>query len=129
MCCAGFEPREILSWALAGGGSDRLRDLNSTCHTHPYGHTLRDLIAWQVSNNTFSGLRIRNASADIAYFEIFDAWSDWNQTDAPMTNMLFDLMTDPEQLHNVYAHTPKGVREQLHERLHVELRCSGSSWA
>ena len=85
------------------------------------------LIILQVSNNTFSGLRIRNASVDMAYFEVFDAWDDWNQTGTPMTSMLFDLSTDPEQLHNVYPTASEGVRAQLHERLHTELRCRGSS--
>jgi hypothetical protein len=43
--------------------------------------------------------------------------------------MLFDLAADPEQLHNVYAAASEVDRAQLHERLHAELRCQGSSCA
>ena len=43
-----------------------------------YGH-IKD-----VSNNTFAGLRLRNATADLAYFETFDAFADWNMTRTPM---------------------------------------------
>jgi arylsulfatase A-like enzyme len=105
-----------------------------------------------VSNNSFAGLRIytgggsrgrpndravsggggdgnQDDGRDWAYFEIFDAWQDWNFAKEPQAFMLFDLRKDPEQLENIYTSTDEGTRRELHRHLHEELACRGSSCA
>ena len=57
----------------------------------PAGH------ANDVRNNTFIGLRILNATTNLAYYEFTDAVTDWN-FDAVEFCELYDVATDPHQV-------------------------------
>ena len=84
--------------------------------------------AKDVGNNTFIGLRIINKTANLAYFEFTDAYTDWN-FEAVDFFELFDLTTDPHQLHNLYYRSPMpsvALRQELHERLRKAWACRGA---
>ena len=68
-------------------------------------------------NNTFIGLRVLNASANLAYFEFTDVATDYGFERANFCE-LYDLSEDPHQLTNLCA---KGGRERMRAALRDEL--------
>ena len=78
-----------------------------------------------VSNNTFIGLRIINSTHDLTYAEYTDV-RDWD-FDHVYFRELYDLRTDPYQLHNLYPGTPADTRQELHEMLRKEFSCAGTN--
>ena len=77
-------------------------------------------------NNTFRGLRLLNATHDVAYFEFADIQTDWNFTRPPFFCEMYDVAADPDQLDNLCAHAPADtLRRELAMRLEKEYRCSG----
>jgi len=81
------------------------------------------------SNNSFIGLRIRNASADLAYFEFTDDVSDFKFEADPDFCEAYDLDTDPDQLENICGQFSPNQRKALHEQLRDHYRCKGDSCA
>ena len=102
------------------------------------------------SNNTFIGLRILNASHNLAFFEFTDDTTDWNWTStnfcemydlnsgarpartlaqtcgAVRSDQLRCLVADPHQLHNVCGAASAAVKAELHDRLRQEYACKGA---
>ena len=76
------------------------------------------------SNNTFIGLRILNATHNLAYFEFTDAVTDWNFR-RPNFCEMYDLDSDPHQLRNICRHADSATRSELHETLFRLFRCKG----
>lgn len=68
-------------------------------------------------NNTFVGLRVLNASVNLAYFEFTDVATDYGFERANFCE-LYDLSEDPHQLTNLCA---KGGRERMRAALRDEL--------
>ena len=96
-------------------GSDSVRCVSAVGSTH-----LKDN-----SNNTFIGLRILNASHNLAFFEFTDAVRDWNWTSTNFCEM-YDLKTDPHQLHNICGAASASVKAELHQQLRQEYACKGA---
>ena len=78
-----------------------------------------------VSNNTFIGLRIVNSTHDLTYAEFTDV-RDWAFDDVYF-HELYDLRTDPYQLHNLYPSASSDTRRVLHNMLRHEFLCAGSN--
>jgi N-acetylglucosamine-6-sulfatase len=81
------------------------------------------------SNNTFIGLRVLNASHNLAYFIFTDATTDWNFAHSNFCE-LYDLARDPNQLKN-QCHEPAmvGMVTALHNQLMLQFHCHGPSCA
>lgn len=76
------------------------------------------------SNNTFIGLRILNASMNLAYFEFTDATIDWAFADSNFCEM-YDLAKDPHQLSNICSRSSPSLRAELHAQLWQQYTCHG----
>jgi len=79
-----------------------------------------------MANNTFIGLRIINATMNLAYFEFTNAVTDWGFEHSNFCE-LYDLESDPHQLTNVCPTTSAGVLAALHAQLRTEFNCAGES--
>jgi hypothetical protein len=76
------------------------------------------------SNNTFIGLRIQNATTNLAYFEFTDATTDWGFERIDFCEM-YDLRQDPHQLQNICSRASAAVRAGLHAQLRKQFTCAG----
>ena len=92
-------------------------------------------------NNTFRGLRIIGSGSgsphlehfesawwwgDLAYFEFTDVEADWG-FERPSFFELYDMLSDPAQLHNVYAAAPIALRDNLAARVRAQYGCIASA--
>ena len=92
-------------------------------------------------NNTFRGLRIIGSGSgsphlehfesawwggDLAYFEFTDVEADWG-FERPSFFELYDMLSDPAQLHNVYAAAPVALRDNLAARVRAQYGCVASA--
>lgn len=80
------------------------------------------------SNNTFIGLRIQNATTNLAYFEFTDATTDWGFEVVDFCEM-YDMKKDPHQLQNICSRASAAVRAELHAQLREQFRCAGPTCA
>ena len=80
------------------------------------------------NNNTFIGLRVLNASLDLAYFEFTDVNTDYAFEHAYFCE-LYNLTADPHQLVNMCsgAGPPPQLQAALRAQLYREWSCRGSS--
>eukprot|EP00755_Sulcionema_specki_P008823 Sspe_Gene.6071::Locus_2034_Transcript_2_2_Confidence_0.667_Length_1869::g.6071::m.6071/K01137/GNS; N-acetylglucosamine-6-sulfatase len=72
-------------------------------------------------NNTFIALY----SNDLAYAEYTNV-HDWDFANVTW-HELYNLTSDPWQLHNIYNDVPQALRDHLHSRLWKEWTCKGES--
>ena len=79
-------------------------------------------------NNTFIGLRVLNASMDVAYFEFTSVAKDWAFQHANFCE-LYNISGDPDQLVNMCADgsAAEGLKAALHEQLYRQYVCRGSN--
>ena len=78
--------------------------------------------------NAWRMLRIRNSTHDWTYVEFGDWWPGNNPGNPPVPVFyeLYDLATDGDQLHNLYAATPPDVRADLHNQIIEYFKCQGT---
>ena len=79
-------------------------------------------------NNTFIGLRVLNASQNLAYFEFTDVATDYAFEHANFCE-LYNLTADPHQLVNMCAGSgpPPALRAALRAELYGEWACRATS--
>ena len=77
------------------------------------------------SNNTFVGLRLLNATHNLAYFEFTDGTTDWGFTGSNFGE-LYDLAADPHQLTNLFSTASPSLKAELHARLFTQWGCAES---
>ena len=77
------------------------------------------------SNNTFIGLRLLNATHNLAYFEFTDGSTDWGFA-KPDFGELYDLAADPHQLTNIFRTASASLKAELHARLFTQWGCAES---
>lgn len=101
-----------LRWMLPTGGAPENPTVPGLCSCgNPMQHWISS------SNNTYKGLRVRNASMDYKLVRYDDA-VDFHE--------LFDLNTDPHELKNVISSAPRDVVGYMQARL-AELRGCGAN--
>lgn len=85
-----------------------------------YGHLVDDS-----ESNTYRALRFVGSRdyGDLLYSE-FTAVSDWNFSNVSFYE-LFNMTTDPHQLHNLYTHAPETTKRALHEQVVKQWTCAG----
>ena len=77
-------------------------------------------------NNTFIGVRLLNTTHNFLYVEFYEN-KDAETFDSPLEFELFDISTDPYQLHNLYG-TPqenKPLVVEMRSFLHKQIKCKG----
>ena len=76
-------------------------------------------------SNTYRALRFVGSQdyGDLLYSE-FTAVSDWNFSSVSFYE-LFNMTTDPHQLHNLYDQTPEVTKRALHQQLVKQWTCAG----
>jgi N-acetylglucosamine-6-sulfatase len=74
-------------------------------------------------NNTYRALRIRNASRNLLFVQTTNV-IDWH-FQRPYHHELYDMASDPHQLHNLYASTAAAERERLLAQLQRVWSCVG----
>jgi hypothetical protein len=72
------------------------------------------------------GLRLQNASTNLAYFEFTDATTDWDFKAVDFCEM-YDLKKDPHQLRNICPGASASLRAELHAQLRAQFECAGPS--
>jgi hypothetical protein len=64
---------------------------------------------------------------NMKYIEYRDSRVDWNGTDSPLEQEMFDLERDPYELHNLIRHVSPLLIQALHLKLQRLGRCRGDS--
>ena len=133
---SGAEPRTGTG-AFAGAGAGAGAAGSGTPWRNMFLNEYTGLAAWPSSsgkkrlndcpNNTYRALRYRNTSGEpgMLYAE-FTAAPDW-QFDAVDFRELYDLSTDPFQLHNLWPNASDGVRAKYRADMDTVWGCKGTA--
>ena len=85
-----------------------------------FGHLIDDLVS-----NTYRALRFVGDPdyGDLLYAE-FTSVEDWHY-ESPVHYELFNVTSDPHQLHNLYYSAPRSLVDSLQSRLLAHWKCAG----
>lgn len=79
-------------------------------------------------NNSFRALRVMDGNhTNWKYIEFTDCQQDWNFTKQPQEYELFNLDTDPFEMHNLYSQVPHEWIVQLSKVTRHLYRCRGDT--
>mmetsp|Transcript_59848 Transcript_59848/g.165550 ORF Transcript_59848/g.165550 Transcript_59848/m.165550 type:complete len:558 (+) Transcript_59848:34-1707(+) len=79
-------------------------------------------------SNTYRGLVLRSGARHLKYAE-YDPYGKQSMFNSVYMHELFDLDTDPYELHNIYNRTSQGVRDALHAKTRRWYGCRGRACA
>ena len=87
-----------------------------------YGHYI------DMPNSTYIGARLLNSTHNYLYAEFYNG-EDVVTFDTPLEYELFNIAKDPYQMTNLYGteEEDKELVKELHEFLHMQIRCKGQS--